>query len=132
MPGAPELRITGGSPVTVSGMVPGDLAPTQMIELRATGAMRYRMLVAYAGSQNLAEALVMTLTTADGSVMYRGPLAGAKVGGTGWPSGADPALADGQMTTVLASVMLPLDAGNEVQGASLTFSIVVDSFQDHR
>ena len=113
-------------------MVPGDLAPTQTIELRATGAMRYRMLVAYAGSQNLAEALVMTLTTADGLVMYRGPLAGAKVGGTGWPSGADPALAYGQMTTVLVSVMLPLDAGNEVQGASLTFSMVVDSFQDPR
>jgi hypothetical protein len=125
-----SLRLTGGSPATISGLMPGDRAPTWMIELRATGALRYRMHVTYAGSQVLAEALVMTLTGTDGSVLYRGPLALARVGGTGWPSGADPALADGQTATVTVSVMFPPDTGNEAQGASLQFSIVVQSFED--
>jgi hypothetical protein len=123
------LRVTSGPPITMSGTVPGDQAPARTIELRATGAMRYRMHVTYTGSQVLAETLVMTLPLADGSVLYQGPLAGAKVGGTGWPSAADLALADGQTATVRVSVMLA-DAGNGLQGASLQFSIVVESFED--
>jgi hypothetical protein len=127
--GRHSLRLTGGSPVAISGLMPGDRVPTWTIELRATGALRYRMHVTYAGSQVLAEALVMSLSGTDGAMLYHGPLAVARVGGTGWPSGADLALADGQTATVAVSVMLPLDTGNEAQG-SLQFSIVVESFED--
>jgi hypothetical protein len=129
---SPSLRLTGGSPITVSGMMPGDPAATRTIELSATGALRYRMHVTYIGSQALAETLVMTLTGTDGSVLYEGPLAFARVGGTGWPSGADLALADGQTATVTVGVALPFGAGNEVQGSSLSFSIVVESFEEPR
>jgi hypothetical protein len=124
------LRLTGGSPITVSDMLPGDQAATRTIELSATGALRYRMHVDYTGSPELAEALLMTLSGADGSVLYQGPLARASVGGTGSPSSADRALADGQTVTVTISVMLPLDAGSEVQAASLQFSMIVESFED--
>jgi hypothetical protein len=125
-----DLRLTGGSPIVVSGVMPGDQVATRTIELSATGALRYRMHVTYDGSQALAEALLTTLTGADGAVLYQGPLAEARVGGIGCPSAVDPALADGQTTTITISVILPLSAGAETQGGSVQFSIVVESFED--
>jgi hypothetical protein len=125
-------RVTTGPTITVSGMMPGDQAPAPTIELRADRAMRYRMHVTYAGSQVLAGTLEMTIVGADGSALYQGPLADAKVGGTGWSSDADLALAAGQTATISVSVSLPLEAGNEVVGASLQFSLVIESFADVR
>jgi hypothetical protein len=129
-PGRPSLEITSGPPVTLSAMMPGQQAPARMIELRARGAVRYRLQVAYEGPQALAQAMVMTIVGGDGSTLYQGPLATARVGGTGLPSGADPALADGQTATLWVSVMLPREAGNELQGAGLRYSIVIQSFED--
>ena len=125
-----RLDVSGDAAIAVTGLMPGDQGPVQTISLRATGAIRYRLRVAYTGSPALAQALELRLARPDGTVLYTGPLAGATVGGTGWPTAADPALADGESATILVSVRLPLSAGNEVQGASLQASIVVESFED--
>ncbi len=125
-----RLEVRGDAAIAVTGLMPGDQGPVQTISLRATGALRYRIHVSYVGSRVLAEALEVGLARPDGSILYTGPLAKAGVGGTGWPTQADPALADGESTTILVSVRLPLSAGNEVQGASLQASLVVESFED--
>lgn len=125
-----RLDVSGDAAIAVTGLMPGDQGPLQTISLRATGALRYRIHVSYVGSRALAEALAVRLARPDGTVLYAGPLAGATVGGTGWPTQADPALADGESVTILVSVRLPLSAGNEIQGTSLQASIVVESFED--
>jgi hypothetical protein len=126
------LTVTGGSPAAVAGMMPGDTRVIQVIELRATGAMRYRVHVTCSGSQELAETLLVVFAAADGSVLYRGPLAGASVGGSTLPSADDPRLTDGQMEVISISATLPLDAPGELGGASLAFTIDVSSYPDAR
>jgi hypothetical protein len=124
--------VTTGPTITVSGMTPGDQAPARTVELRADRAMRYRMHVTYTGSQVLAETLVVSVAVAGGPVLYEGPLAGAKAGGTGWTCDAGLAVAGGQTVTISVSVMLPLDAGNEVVGVSLEFSLIIESVAGSR
>jgi hypothetical protein len=128
--GRPSLEVRSGPPVAMSAMTPGEQAPARLVELRARGAIRYRIEVTYEGPQALAQAIVMTIAAADGSTLYQGSLASARVGGTGEPSAADLALADGETARLWVSVMLPQEAGNELQGASLQFSLVIQSFED--
>jgi hypothetical protein len=124
------FRVSGGTPVVVAGMMPGDRTPTQTIELRASGSVRYRLRVEYTGSELLAGGLVMTVLAGDGSELYRGSLTDASAGGTGWPSSADLALADGGTATISLWATLPIDAPNGIQGARLEFSLIVQSFED--
>jgi hypothetical protein len=129
-PGRPSLEVRSGPPVILSALLPGQQAPARMIELRASGAIRYRIEVTYEGPQALAQVTLMTIAAADGSTLYQGPLASTRVGGTGLPSAADPALADGETATLWVSVTLPAEVGDEFQGATLSYSLVIQSYED--
>jgi hypothetical protein len=84
------------------------------------------MRVEWTGSAALARQLTLTLTNTAGSVLYRGPLAEARVGGDGWTSELDRRLGDGQVDSIVASAQLPLDASNDVQGAAVTAHLVLE------
>jgi hypothetical protein len=127
--GSPDgsLGVSAGPIALVSGWMPGDSGVIQVVELRATVETRYQMRLEYSGSQNLAEILVITITDSSGTELYRGPLAGAAVGGASASSEADPVLADGQTEVISITATLPLDASRETAGTSLDFTTVVSS-----
>ena len=85
------------------------------------------MHVEWTGSAELARQLTLTLTNTAGSVLYRGSLADARIGGNGWTSELDRPLGDGQVESIVASAQLPLDATNDVQGAAVTAHLVVET-----
>jgi hypothetical protein len=132
-PSRPQgLTVTGGPSTAVSGMMPGDTRVVRLVELRATGPMRYQMHVTCSGSQALADTLQVVFSASDGSVLYRGPLAGARVGGSTFPAADDPRLADGRTELISISATLPLATPPELAGASLEFTIQVLSYPDAR
>ena len=45
-----HLEVSGDTALTAAGLMPGGKGPVQTISLRATGALRYRIRVAYTGS----------------------------------------------------------------------------------
>lgn len=122
-----SLEVSGNGTLGVGGLMPGDRFGTEVVRLRATGSLTYRLRSEWSGSAELAQALQLTLTDSTGRVMYQGPLDGAHVGGTGWASALDLRLADGQVETIAVAVLLPLSAGNEVQGAELSAHLIVEA-----
>lgn len=114
------LEISGADLLSFAGLVPGDRAPIQVIEMRATGAVAYQVSAEWDGSEALASAMEVTLTDAAGEVLYRGPLSDVAVA-------AGMEMEDGQIETIGVVAQLPLSAGNEIQGAALTTRIVVSA-----
>jgi hypothetical protein len=122
----PAIEISGGEAIELAGLMPGDTREAAVLQLKAGGSVTYRMRVEWTGSADLARQLDLTLTDATGAVLYRGSLAEAHVGGAGWTSELDRQLADGDVDSIVASAQLPLDAGNDVQGAAVTAHVVVE------
>ena len=122
----PAIEISGGDTFELAGLMPGDARDVAIINLKAGGSVTYRMRVEWTGSAELARQLTLTLTNTAGSVLYRGSLADAHVGGTGWTSELDRELGDGQVDSIVASAQLPLDASNDVQGAAVTAHLVLE------
>ncbi len=114
------LEISGADLLSFAGLVPGDSAPIQVIEMRATGAVAYQVRAEWDGSEALASVMEVTLTDAAGEVLYRGPLSEVAVA-------AGTEMEDGQIETIGVVAQLPLSAGNEMQGAALTTRIVVSA-----
>ena len=122
----PAIQVSGGDTFELAGLMPGDAREAAVINLKAGGSVTYRMRVEWTGSAALARQLTLTLTNTAGSVLYRGPLAEARVGGDGWTSELDRRLGDGQVDSIVASAQLPLDASNDVQGAAVTAHLVLE------
>jgi hypothetical protein len=114
------FEVTGADSRSFAGLVPGDRAPTQVIEMRATGSVTYQVSVEWDGSEALASVLEMTLTDTAGDVLYSGPLSDVRIA-------ADAELADGQIETIAVVTELPISAGNEIQGAALTARVVIQA-----
>jgi hypothetical protein len=122
----PAIEISGPDTFELAGLMPGDAREAAVINLKAGGSVTYRMRVQWTGSAALARQLNLTLTNTAGTVLYRGSLAEAHVGGTGWTSQLNRQLSDGQVDSIVASAQLPLDAGNDVQGAAVTAHLVLE------
>ncbi|MEX2245107.1 MAG: hypothetical protein WEC75_00300 [Dehalococcoidia bacterium] len=114
------LEISGADSISFAGLVPGALAPMQLIEMRATGAVAYQVSAEWDGSEALASVMEVTLTDAAGKILYSGPLSEVGVA-------VDSEMEDGQTETIGVVAQLPLSAGNDVQGAALTTRIVVSA-----
>ena len=114
------LEIRGADLLSFAGLVPGDKAPIQMIEMRATGAVAYRVSAEWDGSEALASVMEVTLTDAAGEVLYRGGLSDMVVAD-------EREMEDGQIETIRVVAQLPLSAGNDIQGSALTTRIVVSA-----
>ena len=88
------------------------------------------MHVEWTGSQALADQVLVTVTLQDsGQTLYQGPIGALRTGGTTWGSPLDQTLRDGRAERVSITGELPLSAGNDVQGASLSVRVIVDSVQ---
>jgi hypothetical protein len=122
----PAIEISGGDALELGGLMPGDARQAAVIGLKAGGSVTYRMRVEWTGSAKLARQLSLTLTDAAGSVLYRGSLAEAHVGGNGWTTNLDRQLGNGQIDSIVATAQLPLDATSDLQGASVTAHLVLE------
>ena len=122
----PVIETSGGEAFELAGLMPGDAREAAVVSLKAAGSVTYRMRVEWTGSADLARELNLTLTDTAGSVLYRGSLAEAHVGGAGWTSALDRSLGDGQVDSIVATANLPLDASNSVQGAAVSAHIVLE------
>jgi hypothetical protein len=122
----PAIEVSGPETFELAGLMPGDARQAAVIGLKAGGSITYRMRVEWTGSGELARQLTLTLTNSAGSVLYRGSLAEARVGGNGWTSELDRRLGDGQVDSIVANAQLPLDATNDVQGAAVTAHLVLE------
>jgi hypothetical protein len=122
----PAIEVSGADTFELAGLMPGDARQAAVINLKAGGSVTYRMRVEWTGSAALARQLTLTLTSTAGSVLYRGSLAEAHVGGTGWTSQLDRQLGNGQVDSIVAVAQLPLDASNDVQGAAVTAHLVLE------
>jgi hypothetical protein len=122
----PAIEISGGDTLELGGLMPGDARQAAIIGLKAGGSVTYRMRVEWTGSAELARQLSLTLTDAAGTVLYRGSLAEAHVGGSGWMTNLDRQLGNGQVDSIVATAQLPLDATSDLQGASVTAHLVLE------
>jgi hypothetical protein len=121
----PALHVTGSPLADVAGIMPGSTLPGGALAIRAEGTLEYRLRASWSGSAALARQLVVMLSLADGTVLYRGPLDGAGIGGDA-PGQARRLFGDTDETLVVTA-LLPLTAGNEVQGASLVVTWTVEA-----
>jgi hypothetical protein len=113
----PATEVTGAGAFELAGLMPGDVREAGIVHLAANRPVTYRLRVEWTGSAELAQELEVTLTDAAGSRLYRGSLAAAHVDGQ---------LAGGQAESIVARVRLPLAAGDEIQGASVTAGMVLE------
>jgi hypothetical protein len=113
----PAFELTGGEAFELAGLMPGDARDAGVVHVTASGSVTYRVRVEWTGSAELARELNLTLTDAAGSVLYRGPLGDAHL---------DRQLIAGEAASIVARAELPLAAGDEVQGASLTARLVLE------
>jgi len=116
------VSVAGGQLDAPAGLLPGDriaLAPLR-IEARS-GDMRYALHIDLRGPAPLIRQLSATVSAADGTLLYDGPLAQLSVGAsaTGNPERSLPA-GDSERLTVIITVSR--DAGNEIAGAALAVS----------
>jgi hypothetical protein len=113
---SPTLTVSGPSAVEIEGLMPGDVLPPQAIAIWATGAVRYRLRSIVVGSAELARLMTVTIVARrSGALLYRGSLADADIG-----TGADALLVTDATDVLDIEVVLPVSAGNEVQGTRLT------------
>lgn len=122
----PAIEISGPATFELGGLMPGDARQAAVIGLKAGGSVTYRMRVEWTGSAELARQLNLTLTDTAGSVLYRGSLAEAHVGGSGWTTELDRQLGNGQVDSIVANAQLPLDASSDIQGAAVTAHLVLE------
>jgi hypothetical protein len=124
-PQATELAVSTDPVASIGHWMPGDEGLVQVIELRATGHVRYQIQLAYDGSREFAETLLITVTTSSGALLYSGPLADAAVGVSDSSSGVVAVLADGQSEVISISAELPLEASPDLAGAQFRFDAAV-------
>jgi hypothetical protein len=98
--------------VNLAGAMPGDHLVSQSIAVPASHVGPYRLRAVPSGSDLLATAILVRVTTSGGALLYDGPLAGAAV------TGEAPAAGD----RLDLSLRLDAAAGNEVQGQQLAVS----------
>jgi hypothetical protein len=122
----PVIETSGGEAFELAGLMPGDVREAAVVHIKAGGSVSYRIRVEWSGSADLARELNLTLVDTAGTVLYRGSLAEAHVGGQGWTSELDRRLADGQADAIVANAKLPLEASDKVQGAAVTAHIVLE------
>jgi hypothetical protein len=122
-----SLEVVGNEPLDLAGLGPGSRPVVRVVGLHATGALTYRLRSDWSGSAALARTLELTMTDSKGRLMYQGPFDGARVGGTGWETGLDLHLTDGQAESITMAFSLPLSAGNDVQGAELSAQVLVEA-----
>jgi hypothetical protein len=113
----PTVDLTRGEAFELAGLMPGDVRDAGVVNLTPSGSVTYRLRVEWTGSAELARELNLTLTDAAGSVLYHGPLAGAHL---------DRHVIGGESVSIVAHAELPLAAGDEVQGASVTARLVLE------
>jgi hypothetical protein len=113
----PAVELTGGEAFELAGLMPGDVRDAGVVHVTASGPVTYGVRVEWTGSAELARELNLTLTDAAGSVLYRGPLADAHFDGR---------LVAGHAASIVARAELPLAAGDEIQGASVTARLVLE------
>jgi hypothetical protein len=123
---APTFTVTGGQINDIGGLTPGDSTPPAFLTLNAIGTVTYRLRAETAGSGPLARALqVRIVAVSDGATLYAGSLDGASFGAPGDQTGPR-TLPDGS-ETLAVTASLPESAANDVQGATLTVSWIVDA-----
>ncbi len=114
-----SVTVTGGDVGQSAGLAPGDRVTLTPLVIGASGGdMRYALHAVVHGSDQLIRQMHATARTADGVLLYDGPLARLSIGGgaTGYP---ERLLAGGSVEQLSVSIALSFDAGNEIQGASL-------------
>ena len=110
--------------IRIAGLMPGG-SMTRAVAVDGTGSVKYDIGLDWSGSADLAEQLMVTITDSDGAVLYGGTLSDF--------DGAAPAGLAGRMVsetgpeTISVEALLPLSAGNEVQGAELQIQVVVEA-----
>jgi hypothetical protein len=125
-----RLDLSGDDTFELGGLMPGDRIVPHALVLNATGELDYRMHVEWTGSQALADQVQVTVTLQEtGRTLYQGPIGALSIGGSSSGSPLDEPLRDGQAERVSITGGLPLSAGNDVQGATLSVHVIVDSVQ---
>ena len=125
-PSATAISVVASGPDHLSDLMPGDELPVTTLEVRAQGSLRYTLSARTSGSPLLPSLLIVTIRTASGDILYEGSLADARVGdGSAGPSGGR--ILRDTTETLSISGHLSTDAGNEVQGAELSVTWVVQA-----
>ncbi len=123
---------TQGATLSARDMVPGDAVTAAVTVVNSSSQpMTYAMSsdLVSAGGAALAKALVLTIKTIgsscpdfDGVTLFEGPVSEAAFGNDGAGRPLAPATAD----ILCFRASLPIDADNELQGATSTFALVFD------
>jgi hypothetical protein len=123
---AASFTVGGTERLDIAGLMPGETMPAQVLTLHATGTVAYRLRPETEGSVALARTLhVRIVAESTGLILYEGTLADAIVDATDASLQAR-TLRDASERLVMTT-SLPLSAGNDVQGATLTVYWIVDA-----
>src|SRR2546425_2939067 len=114
-----STTVTGGTLDGSIGLTPGNRITLTPIVIEARrGDMLYALHADLLGSDQLIRQVHATARTADGALLYDGPLARLSIGADamGFPARR---LAAGTAERLSVTIAVSLDAGNEIQGATL-------------
>ncbi len=117
-----SVTVTGGELNGSAGLTPGDRIPLTPIVIGARrGDMLYALHADVRGPDQLIRQVHATARSADGALLYDGPLARLSIGADamGYP---ERRLAAGTAERLSVTIAVSLDAGNEIQGAALAIT----------
>jgi len=122
-----SVTVTGGELGEAAGLMPGDRITLTPIVIEARGGdMLYALHADVLGPDQLIRQVHATARTADGALLYDGPLARLSIGAgaIGFP---ERRLAAGTTERLFVTITVSLDAGNEIQGAALAVTWRADA-----
>ncbi len=122
-----SVTVTGGELGGSAGLMPGDRITLTPIVIEARGGdMLYALHADVLGPDELIRQVHATARTADGTLLYDGPLARLSIGSGafGFP---ERRLAAGMAERLSVTIAVSLDAGNEIQGAALAITWRADA-----
>ena len=122
-----SVTITGGELDGPAGLTPGNRITLTPIVIEArSGDMLYALHANVLGPDQLIRQVHATARTADGALLYDGPLAQLSLGADaiGLP---ERRLAAGTAERLSVTIAVSLDAGNEIQGTSLAITWRADA-----
>jgi hypothetical protein len=117
-----SVTVTGGELGESAGLMPGDRITLPPIVIDASGGdMLYALHADVLGPDQLIRQAHATARTADGVLLFDGPLARLSIGAdaVGFP---ERRLAAGTAERLSVTIAVSLDAGNEIQGAALAIT----------
>jgi len=122
-----SVTVTGGELGGSVGLMPGDRIALTPIVIEASGGdMLYALQADVLGPDALIRQVHATARTADGALLYDGPLARLSIGAgaIGFP---ERRLAAGTAERLSVTITVSIDAGNEIQGAALAVTWRADA-----